>query len=214
MGVYPQKIGDKGSLYWIQRIVNEFPDKLNRSVGEKVDWLSPLKQNNFAEYRDSSFLNLLEINTLNVSLCNFWPNNGPQWDAMGKSQNRIYLIEAKSHLSENKSRCQASSLKSLKLIHQSLDRMAKSFGVPKRDSWLNKYYQYTNRLAHAYYLNELNSIPTTLVFLHFVNDKSMRGYCTKSEWEVGIKKLHLDLGLEKNIPDYVKNIFIDVSQID
>jgi hypothetical protein len=212
MGRYPQEAGSKGSLFWIQKLVNDYPQVLNQSIGEKVDWYSPLKKDEYAEYRDSTFIDLLNIDLSKVQLDDFWPNNGPQWDALGKASNgTIILVEAKSHLNENKSRCQASSPVSLRLIHHSLENMANAFGVNKNKSWLNRYYQYTNRLAHAYFLKELNSIPTTLFFLHFVNDKAMNGPRTVGEWKEGISMLHQELGIENKIPEYVKSVFIDVS---
>jgi TPR repeat protein len=38
-----QEIGKKGSLKWIQEYINNKPEELNRLIGDKIKWLSPLK---------------------------------------------------------------------------------------------------------------------------------------------------------------------------
>lgn len=38
-----QKIGNKGSLKWIQEYINNKPEERNRLIGGKIKWLSPLK---------------------------------------------------------------------------------------------------------------------------------------------------------------------------
>jgi hypothetical protein len=40
-----------------------------------------------------------------------------------------------------------------------------------------------NRLAHLYFLCELNGVPAFLVFVYFVNDQEMQGPTTKKEWQ-------------------------------
>jgi hypothetical protein len=52
VGRYPQPRGNRGSLRWIQKLVNERPDVLDAAIGiGRVEWLSPLATDDFAEYR-------------------------------------------------------------------------------------------------------------------------------------------------------------------
>jgi hypothetical protein len=51
MSKHPQKIGMKGSLKWIQKLVNDNPHRLNSGIrslfnlndSEAIEWLSPLE---------------------------------------------------------------------------------------------------------------------------------------------------------------------------
>ena len=62
-----QPKGTKGSLKWIQHLVNDCPEVLNRHINEfmghkssqPIEWLSPKAEDDYAEYRDQDFLNLL-----------------------------------------------------------------------------------------------------------------------------------------------------------
>jgi len=54
----------KGSQLWIQRIINECPEKLGDQIRRKIkalfprdiNWVSPKQGDEFAEYRDAAFL--------------------------------------------------------------------------------------------------------------------------------------------------------------
>ena len=68
---------------------------ISKEVGKQIiiDWKSPLKADDYAEYRDEDFLRKLRIlNKIKYSLSVFWPNNGPQWDALGVSEDEIILV--------------------------------------------------------------------------------------------------------------------------
>ena len=89
MGRIEQHKGSKGSLKWIQYIVNSCPDVLNNPINNflcydksrPIEWLSPRKDDNYSEYRDKAFLDVLGIKLSKVRLKDFWPKRGPQWDA-------------------------------------------------------------------------------------------------------------------------------------
>jgi hypothetical protein len=53
-----QPLGARGSLKWVQLAVNERPDQLDVAIPVKghIEWLSPLKDDGYAEYRDAAFL--------------------------------------------------------------------------------------------------------------------------------------------------------------
>ena len=106
MGRYKQKSNGKGSLKLIQTLVNEYShvlnSKLSHITGEQITWVSPLESDEYAEYRDTAFLEKLEVDAEVVKkLKDFWPRNGPQWDALGKfGDNGVLLVEAKANLPE------------------------------------------------------------------------------------------------------------------
>ena len=109
MGKIKQPKGEKGSLKWIQHIVNECPYVLNKQINDSLDfgknqsieWLSPKADDDYSEYRDQAFLNLLGIELSKTKLKDFWPQRGPQWDALGRVKNKAYfLVEAKAHVTE------------------------------------------------------------------------------------------------------------------
>jgi hypothetical protein len=67
MARFPQTQAEKGSQKWIQKLVNDKPEILNSQIcstlnlpeKENIQWLSPLKNDDYAEYRDQAFLKLL-----------------------------------------------------------------------------------------------------------------------------------------------------------
>jgi hypothetical protein len=83
----------RGSQRWIQDLINTCPELLNIQIrkgvrnlsGREICWVSPLKQDDFAEYRDADFLRQIGLSELTEKLIQFWPQNGPQWDALGRT---------------------------------------------------------------------------------------------------------------------------------
>ena len=179
MGRIIQLKGTKGSLKWIQYVVNDCPDAFSNSIinaigtdrEESIEWLSPKADDDYSEYRDQAFLGLLRIKLSQTKLKDFWPVRGPQWDALGRIEDKAYfLIEAKAHVSEIISSSQAKSSKSISLINKSLNETRKYLKLNPNIDLSKKFYQYSNRLAHLYLLRKLNDIPAYLVFVYFVND--------------------------------------------
>jgi len=89
----PQHLAAKGSQKWIQKLINEKPDLLTSPIGTQLDlpgteiitWLSPIADDEYSEYQDQAFLDLLGIKLSKVSLSDFWPSRVPVWDVLGKS---------------------------------------------------------------------------------------------------------------------------------
>ena len=225
MGRYEQDTKDKGSQKYIQHIINNNEQSINSKILNKtnninnIEWVSPLKEDDYAEYTDHDFIEKLGITNLNVPLKEFWPTGGPHWDALGKSQeDHVFIVEAKSHIPEMVSNpTGATADSSLKLINESLQETKDFLDANKNHNldWSSYFYQYTNRLAHLYYLRIKNNIPAFLVFVYFINDKTVEGPKTKEEWRGALKLLHGYLGLKKNnkLDDYILNVFIDVENI-
>lgn len=84
---------------------------------------------------------------------------------------------------------------------------------------MQHYYQYTNRLAHLYFLRTLNRIPAHLVFVYFLNDAEMGGPKTAEEWAGALRLVHAQLGiddrrLEQTFGSAVIELFIDIADIE
>jgi len=218
MSRYKQPKGRKGSQRWIQHLVNERREILDEALVAishgPIDWCSPLRDDDFSEYRDGRALEKVGVHLSRRPLESFWPPKGPQWDALGVTAAREpILVEAKAHVSEMFCSAQSSSPTSCALIRKSLDATAKALRAKPGTDWMLRFYQYANRLAHAYLLRTLNGIPAHLVFIYFVGDKEMNGPATAAEWKAAISVLHEALGITGKIPRYVHDVFIDVNGI-
>lgn len=142
-----QPEGSRGSLKWIQRAVETRPEVLALPDLGPINWVSPLRNDAFAEYRDGAFLRRLNLSWLENELTEFWPRRGPQWDALGLAGDKIVLVEAKARVPEFVSpACQASESSLLK-ITTSFDRVKDALGVESHFDWTQRYYQYANRIA-------------------------------------------------------------------
>lgn len=218
MDRYPQPSNSHGSLNDIQILVNRFPDLFHQAIKKEldiksdvIDWVSPLESDDFSEYRDMGFIEKLGIGNLKTPLNDFWPKRGPQWDALGSGQHgEVFLIEAKANISELISPETKAGGKSLELISGSLNETKQYFGVNNSVHWTGKYYQYTNRLAHLYFLRVLNNIPAHLIFVYFLGDASVNGPKTVAEWQaaITIMKKHLGPG-SNNMSQYIGEVLID-----
>ena len=212
MGRFPQQPGPKGSQLWLQWLVNDSPELFDQRIGlGRIDWRSPLRADDFAEYSDQDFLDLLSIELPTRPLASFWPRQGPRWDALGRAPSgEVILVEAKARVNELCSTPMAASAEdSRRQIKASLRETAQGLGVPTGHDWWKRFYQYANRLAHAYLLDRLNDIPTQLVFLYLVGDAEVGGPTSRAEWQTEIHTVHSELGLAR-LPTFVTDVFIDV----
>lgn len=146
-----QKPADKGSQKWLQLLVNRAPHllhpalagPLNFSATDKIVWVSPRTDDDYAEYRDEAFLSKVGAQVDRAPLSGFWPARGPQWDALGRtSRGEPLLVEAKAHIPELLSNgCQAAG-RSLSVIRASDD--ATTGGPRTAEEWAGAL-----RLVHA-----------------------------------------------------------------
>jgi len=221
---FPQQLAIRGSQKWVQLLVNQNPALIDSQLHgrlecEKIEWLSPLVDDDYAEYRDKDFLDRLGITTLAyVPLWRFWPRNGPQWDALARTDNeQIILLEAKSHVLELRSPPTGAKPNSTSRakIEQALGNTQRYIGARSDADWTLNYYQYANRLAHLYLLRGLNGILAHLVFLYFVNDTQQRGPRSADEWRASLAAVKTTLGLQAEHPlsSYVHDVFVDVNSI-
>jgi hypothetical protein len=214
-----QPLGKRGSLKWIQSLVQAHPRLLNEQleragalpVGSELKWVSPLKQDAFAEYRDADFLERIGHPQLIKKMRDFWPNRGPQWDALATEKSgRVYLFEAKAHAAEMKSSCQAGPASRQK-IEKACAAAKQALCADPDSNWLTGYYQYANRLAHLGFLRE-HGIEAWLVFLYFTEDSEMAGPVSQAEWLPFIDAAHNHLGLKEHAP-WVLSVFQSVTAI-
>ena len=135
-----------------------------------------------------------------------------QWGALGRAKSgEVILVEAKAHVSEILSPGSQALEDSLPLIRASVGEAATGLGaLPGAVDWSQRFYQYTNRLAHAYLSKELNGVPTLLVFLYFIGDREMGGPESRREWDAALAVLHEGLGLRARLPLHVKDVFVNV----
>ena len=194
-------------------LVNYSPEQLDQRIGlGRIDWRSPLRPDDFAEYGDQDFLDLLNVELTTRPLASFWPHRGPQWDALGRAPSgEVILVEAKAHVDElyYSSPMAAFAESSRGRIMASLRETAQGLGAPGGHDWWKRFYQYANRLAHAYLLDRLNGIPAWMVFLYLVGDADAGGPTSRAEWQAEIDTVHAELGLA-TLPTFVTDVFIDV----
>jgi hypothetical protein len=202
----PQPAGKRGSLKWIQRCVNHHGGVIDAPILERLDgagsisWLSPLIADDFAEYRDADFLNLLGLSRLAPQLKEFWPNRGPQWDALGVSdKGDILLVEAKAHIGELHSPPSAAGEKSARIIGAALLETATAFGVAAQTKWGANFYQLANRLAHLHFLRK-HGVPAWLVLVNFTGDDDMCGPLDAAGWDGAYEDAHRALGITRDMP--------------
>lgn len=219
MGRIIQKSNSHGSLKDLQILINQKEDLLDTKISnlleEKVDilWVSPLKADQYAEYRDDDFLSKLELTkVISNKLDEFWPKRGPQWDALGKYKDKCFLVEAKANLKEFKTSPSKAKEKAKKQIMKSFDEVKKYLQITNSINWSGYYYQYTNRIAHLYYLRVLNKIDAYLINVYFINDSTVNGPTTIEKWQESIKNAKQLLGLysKHKLEKYIIDVFIDV----
>ena len=216
----PQKKGTKGSLKWLQELINETPTLLQQHINqnltiplEPITWLSPLKSDQYAEYRDGSFLEVLGIGKFKSRLRDFWPRNGPQWDALGRvsAGGPYFLVEAKANIPEIMSSMGAKSEKSIALIRKSLSETRQFLKCKDSELWEKGFYQYANRIAHLYFLRQICKVDAYLIFLYFLNDHTHIP-TTRDQWAGALELQKSLLGPKSHkLQKFISDFFVDVT---
>jgi hypothetical protein len=213
-----------GSQRWIQVAINRRPELLLaalRTAGAiaestTIDWTSPLEVDGCCEYRDAIALKKAGIGALTIrSLDDFWPARGPVWDAIGTTSDGVAIfVEAKAHIPEAASPGTRATPQSLELISRSLEEARRWYAPKSTSNWSGMFYQYANRLAHHYFLREVNKVRSILVFIYFTSDPDMDGPESECEWRRAVRLLHAALGLPANLePRGIFDAFLDVRRL-
>lgn len=210
-----------GSQRLLQIAVNRKPELLRgvlRRSGalgkrEEVAWVSPLQGDGYKEYRDGVAMARLGLtDRLRAPLSEFWPPRGPVWDGLAIAGGaRPILVEAKAHIPEMVvAGGTRATGKSLDRITRSLDKVLRPLSRGSRGDWTGSFFQYANRVAHQMFLQKLNGIDSSLVFLCFTNAADMDGPATEGEWEGSTRLIHAVLGLPKDLsPHGVFHAYLD-----
>jgi hypothetical protein len=145
----------RGSQRWIQLVVNyraAFLDHAIReapgfSASEPITWPSPLREAEYAEYRDKEFIERLKLRLPTHPLQEVWPRRGPQWDALGRTPSgSVLLVEAKANVPELVSPASQASAASMSLIQRNLREVQKFPSVEANIDLTGKFYQFVNRM--------------------------------------------------------------------
>ena len=209
-----QPEGTRGSLKWVQRAVADRPDLLQPSGMPPIEWLSPLRSDDFAEYRDGAFLERIGQSRLKPALAEFWPARGPQWDALGRAGSEVILVEAKAHLREFFSSPTQAKGNSLVRISAAFSAAKAALGADDRSDWTRCFYQLANRTAHLWWLRS-NDVSAHLLLVGFLNDTEVKGPGSAETWRAVTDAAFNALGISGSHPllRYVHHVTPDVTAL-
>jgi hypothetical protein len=209
----------RGIQYWVNERASELSSAMlnafgSDTVADSAQWVSPLKQARYREFRDGAFLEAIGQAHMREELAKFWPSRGPVWDAIaithgiGSEPGRVFLIEAKSYPAEvYGSGCMAKADgDSFKQIVAALDKTAEWLGVARLDSWTGRLYQSANRIAHVYFLREELGLDARLVNVCFVNDPIAP--TSIEAWDSASRSFRKDLGIESLATPWMADIVL------
>ena len=197
-------------LRWMGRHREAFDSAILEQIGESrssIQWFDfkfdPKATWADAELKDLEFL--MPNNSLESEWRKFWPAQGKprNWDAVGKligidGKKEHLLVEAKAHVKEIKSDCQAESKKSIEKIDAAFRDVKRGLGIVCDNDWKKGYYQFVNRLATLYFL-DAHGIASRLLCIYFIGDKFPNSKCvcpkSQEEWIDALKKQDDYLGL-------------------
>ena len=165
----------KGSEHWLRVMVNDRTSEINRRISDsfgwcnvQIDWRSPRRDDDYAEYFDQDFLDRLRVIDMVMSLKNFRPRSGPRWDGLALTRDsKLILVEAKAHIGEVVDFSSKASLDARKRIENRLDEAKEAFRAYSGSCWHTPFYQMANRLAHLNFLAGINKKDAYLVFIYF-----------------------------------------------
>ena len=211
------------SEHWLRVAVNDASDFTDEKIGkafgwhhrETIEWRSPVKSDQYAEYYDDAFVERLGIGQLSTPLGEFWPRGGPRWDGLARtSSGKFLLVEAKAYIEECVDSGSKAGDASRDKIRQALDQSKLAYGARADANWEAPFYQYANRLAHLHFLVSENLIDAYLVFMYFANASDVPSPCTSEQWEGARRLTQKCLGLSRNAySDRIASVVIDVPEM-
>lgn len=198
-----------GSQKQIQMYVNERPQEFATAVGESllwyglevkdIQWVSPLAEESYLQYRDSEFLQRVGLGHLAPELQDYWPQGGPCWDALAKIEGGCILVEAKSHVAEIYSGGSVvSSSDSIGKIQEAFDETKSWLGVSPHVDWTGRLFQFANRYASLHFLREIVGVRAFLMNVYFIDDPVRP--TSRKEWDDAIESVNRELGIKGEVP--------------
>jgi len=213
----------KGSKRWIQLLVNQRPELIDRELragaklapGTKITWHSPLANDGYREHFGAAVREHLGLDP-SMPLREFWPKRGPQWDAIAQaSTGDVFLVEAKAHVGEMQSGgMRARDAASRETIRRSLGAVQRELAPHSTvDAWTGPFYQFANRIAHLHFWRGGDKNRVHLVLLHFINDSSHHP-TTREAFESRHAEIEHALGLGTHrLSPFIHKLFIDVNAL-
>ena len=224
------KIGHNyGSEYHLLRWMGRHRKTLDSAVlskigrvGDQIKWLdfgfNPKGKWPDAEIQGMDFLK--EDEGLQENWGSFWPVGAGihNWDAVGWVASgeiqTLLLVEAKAHVAELKTNCNAKDEGSIEKIKKAFEITKTALGVPNRFDWMTNYYQVTNRIAALYFLHQ-HKIPAHLLFIYFIGDLCDSGRNSpqsEREWQVVLTLKDEYIGLPKHhlLEDWIHELFLRI----
>lgn len=198
-----------GSEWHLLRFMGRHRRLLDRRIldvvgGDSIDWLEfgfhLSKPWLDAEIKGLDFLHA--EHPARIAWKEWWPQGRGihNWDAVGKVRfghvEEWLLVEAKAHLAELRSDCGATSLASRLEIERAFAETKKALSVPEERDWLHGYYQFCNRVAALYFLNEHNA-PARLLSIYFLGDRPLDRTFPQDEagWREALRAQEEHVGL-------------------
>jgi hypothetical protein len=183
-----------------------------RKVGPVINWVSPLREDHFREYRDGAFLKRLRLPDLAGQLAEYWPSRGPRWDALARltrpgddRTSGILLIEAKSYPGEMYSGGCRANEQARKKIAPALNASRSLFGSSSGD-WTGPLYQCANRLAHVDFFRSVAKVPAWFVMVCFVGDS--RKPTSREDWAPALRTARRSLGFQGDAIPFTAEVFL------
>ena len=199
-----------GSECHLLRFMGRHRRLLNQHVlevvgGDSIDWLD-FDFHQSKPWPDAEIKGLVFLRTddpAQIAWEQWWPQGRGihNWDAVGQIRfgdvEEWLLVEAKANLEELCSDCRATSPTNRPKIERALAETKRALDVPEDRDWLNGYYQFCNRVAVLYFLNE-HGVPARLLHLYFLGDRGdPRRTCPYDEegWQEALRAQEEHVGL-------------------
>ena len=195
---------------------------LDETGGQYIEWLDyPFDRSRTwrdGEWKGLDFLDL--DNPARMAWQKAWPQRGnpPNWDAIGRVTvdgiKEWLLVEAKANTEELHSSCQASEAGGRPLILQALTATQARLGVAAERDWLERYYQFANRV---FVLDLLlgSKVPARLLNIYFTGDLGDERRSCPADirgWDQALASLKAHIGLPRThaLEGRMHEIFLSV----
>ncbi|MGV8841082.1 MAG: hypothetical protein ACWA6X_12355 [Bauldia sp.] len=144
------------------------------------------------------------------------------------------LVAAKAHLDEFFSPATAAKGAPRDKIAVALGETRAALAAKGGADWMERFYQFTNRLAHLHFLRReacpgprSGGVPALLVFVNFIGDDDMGGPAGAAEWEGAFRTAEYAFGLPPSKSDvsdldhpgshalspFIRHVHIDVREL-